>query len=148
MRALTGGVSSAVGGVTYRISEATSPSIATAQAITGQATTSAMLWGVRHSRDHSAATRWRSAPIAKEITLRAAAGVQRRAKPPERGGRAERQEQQGGFPRAKLRTRQRGRIRWCLVIHPGEEGEQLAEGQKGRWLMRRKSRQRGRREMS
>jgi len=42
MRDLTAGATSAVGGATSKTSAAASPNVATAQAITGQATTSAM----------------------------------------------------------------------------------------------------------
>jgi len=68
-------MSSAVGGATSRTSAAASPNEATAQVISGQATTNAMWWDALQSRDHSAATRWRSAQIAKEIISHLAAGV-------------------------------------------------------------------------
>jgi len=70
MRALTVGASSAVDGAPERISAATSPSGVTDQAITEQATTSAMQGCVQRSRDHSAATLWRSATIAQGTILR------------------------------------------------------------------------------
>jgi len=75
MRALTAGVSSAVDGATYKTRATRSPSVTTAQAISGQGTINAMSWGVWQSRDHSAATRWRSAPTIKEIILHLAAGA-------------------------------------------------------------------------
>jgi hypothetical protein len=101
MRALTPGVSSAVDGATSKTCAAGCPSVATAQEITVHATTNAMLCGVWQSRDHSVATGWKSAPIAKEIILSSAAGVRRRSKTPKWGGRAERREQQDGLPQVK-----------------------------------------------
>ena len=80
MQSLAVAVSSAVDGATKRISAATSHSVATAQVITGYATTSAMQWGLRQRTDHTAAKHWRSAPIGKEIMLRSAAGAERRPK--------------------------------------------------------------------
>jgi len=85
---LTAGVNSAAGGATLRTSAAASPNVATAQAITGRATTNAMWWDALQSRDHSAATHWRSAQIAKDTISRSAEGVRRRPKPPKRRGRA------------------------------------------------------------
>jgi len=90
MRALIVGVCSAVAGPTEIISAETRRSVANARAITGKATRSAMSWGVQHSRDYSAATCWRSGPIATEIILLPAAGARQRAKPPMRLRRAER----------------------------------------------------------
>jgi len=82
-------MSSAVDGATSRRSAAASPHAATAQAITAQVTTSAMWWDALQSRDHSAATRWRSALIAREVTPHSAAGARRGGKPPKRRGRTE-----------------------------------------------------------
>jgi len=70
---LTDDVSSVVGGATATSSAAGCPSVATTQVITGQATTKPMKWGAHKSRDHSAVTRWRSAPIATEVILYSAA---------------------------------------------------------------------------
>jgi len=75
MQHLTSGVSSAVDWDTTRTSAAVSANVATAQAITGHATTSAMWWAALQSQDHSTATHWRSALIAKEITSRSPAGT-------------------------------------------------------------------------
>jgi len=72
---LTAGASSAPDGATSRTSAAASPNVDTAQAITGQPTTSAMWWDALQRGDHSAASRWRSAPIAGEITSDSAAGA-------------------------------------------------------------------------
>jgi len=74
-RCLPAGVSSAVGGATSRTSVTASANGATAQAITAQATTSAMWRDAMQSRDHSVATCWRSALIAKKITSHSAAGA-------------------------------------------------------------------------
>jgi hypothetical protein len=49
--------------------------VATAQAITGPATTSAILQDALQISDHSAATRWRSALIVKQITSHSVAGA-------------------------------------------------------------------------
>jgi len=67
---MTAGVSSAEGGATLRASEAASPSVATAQAITEQVTTNGMSWDSWQSRDQSAAARWRCALIATAIISR------------------------------------------------------------------------------
>jgi len=67
MRDLTAGAGSVLGGATSKTNAAASPNVATAQAITGQATTSAMWWDALQCRDHAVATRWRSYLIATEI---------------------------------------------------------------------------------
>jgi len=74
-RDLAPGLSSAVGGAMSRTSVAASPNVAISQAITGQTTTSAIWWDALLSRDHSAATVWRSALIAKEIRSNSAEGA-------------------------------------------------------------------------
>jgi len=74
-RDMISGVSTAVCGVTWRPSLVVCPNGATDQAITGQVTTSAMWWDAISIRDHSAATRWRSAQIGQEIPLYSAEGA-------------------------------------------------------------------------
>ena len=72
---LIAGVSSAAGGATLRTNAAASPNVATSQAITGRATTNTMRWDALQFRDHSAATHWRSALIAKATISGSAAGA-------------------------------------------------------------------------
>jgi len=100
--ALTAVVSSAAGGATSRAGAAATPSVATAQAVTGQTTTNAMLWDAQQTRDDSAATGRRSALIAVEMISRSAAGARRRPKLAKRRGRAGGWDYQDELPREKL----------------------------------------------
>ena len=92
----TAGVSKAFGGATMRTRVAASSNVATAQAITGQATTNAIRWDAVESRDHSAATHWGTALIVRKIITRLTAGARIWPNIPKWRVRAEKQGYQDG----------------------------------------------------